>query len=161
MAAGSDRIVEVYDTRMWRLTLKWRTQCKYDAVHILPASYTNRNRAVYVCGLDNEILLCDVNIPEGNKKAQKRKAEDSAAADGTDGAEITSGPTHAPLPDSSKLRLSHHRSGFKYYSNSSKLFGLLSSMFCFRRGVRAQNCWSGVAVNPRIDARTGTFLLYK
>jgi len=119
MAAGSDRIVEVYDSRMWRLTLKWRTQCKYDVVHMLPASFTDRNRSVYLCGLDNEMLLSDVTIPESKKKAasagdhteRKRKIDDD---EGLVSRSEPSGPAHAPLPESSKLRLSHHRFIFKF-----------------------------------------------
>lgn len=69
-----------------------------------------------MCGLDNEILLCDVNIAESQQhksgssgsKGHKRKADGAdAATAGHEGDHM--GPVHAPLPETSKLRLSHHR----------------------------------------------------
>ncbi len=106
MTGGADRTIQVYDSRNWRQKLKWRTPCKYDIVKLLPAADEARN-GVYVCGLDNEILLCDVNSSEnkasGATKGEKRKHED------TENKDVGTGPAHAVLPDSSKLRISHHR----------------------------------------------------
>ena len=112
ITAGSDRTVQVYDSRNWRLRLNWRSPCKYDIIKLLPASSESRNRGIYVCGLDNEILLCDVTGVElkesaPNKKGIKRKVDD-ADKDAITEDELT-GPSHACLPDSSKLRISHHR----------------------------------------------------
>jgi hypothetical protein len=95
--------------------LNWRSPCKYDIVKLLPASSESRNRGIYVCGLDNEILLCDVtgadvkaDAPRNHRMGGKRKAGDVAVAD-LAGEDFLSGPAHACLPDSCKLRISHHR----------------------------------------------------
>lgn len=116
LCAGSDRTVQVYDARTWRLRLNWRSPCKYDIIKLLPAASDSRARGVYVCGLDNEILLCDVTgtdlkQPKEQKKGTKRKVDDSQAeSDAKKGEDAAVGPSHAALPDSSKLRISHHRS---------------------------------------------------
>ena len=107
LTGGADRTIQVYDSRNWRQKLKWRTPCKYDIVKLLPAADETRNRGVYVCGLDNEILLCDVNSRE-NKAAASTKGEKRKFDDG-ESKEAGLGPAHAVLPDSSKLRISHHR----------------------------------------------------
>jgi hypothetical protein len=114
LTAGADRSVQVYDVRTWRPRLNWRSPCKYDIIHLLPASSETRSRGVYVCGLDNEILLCDVTGVEKQpvqKKGLKRKIME-APGDTLDTAPVEqtkAGPSHALLPDSSKLRISHHR----------------------------------------------------
>lgn len=119
IAAGSDRTVQVFDSRNWRLRLNWRSPCKYDIIKLIPASSESRGRGVYVCGLDNEILLCDVSGAEqkeaGPKKGTKRKVDSEVAVIDTDTVAAADddglvGPSHAALPDSSKLRISHHRS---------------------------------------------------
>ena len=114
LCAGSDRTVQVYDARTWRLRLNWRSPCKYDIIKLLPSASNTRSRGVYVCGLDNEILLCDVAGTDQKqpalKKGTKRKIDDSQPAAGEQkGEDSTVGPSHAALPDSSKLRISHHR----------------------------------------------------
>lgn len=105
LTAGADRTVQVYDSRTWRMRLNWRSPCKYDIIRLLPAQ-GGRARGIYVCGLDNEVLLCDVTGVEKKPavaKGVKRKADEDEAAEGG------GGPCHAALPDSSKLRISHHR----------------------------------------------------
>lgn len=114
LTAGADRTIQVYDSRTWRPRLNWRSPCKYDIIRLLPASSQSRSRGVYVCGLDNEILLCDVTGIEKQqvqKRGKKRKNSDGNT-DITNEVtvdEAQAGPAHAVLPDSSKLRISHHR----------------------------------------------------
>ena len=108
LTAGSDKTIQIYDSRNWRLKLKWRTPCKYDVVKLLPACDTTRSRSVYVCGLDNEILLCDVSTAEQKNqnnadRIEKRKHDEISLSDDL------LGPSHAILPESSKLRITHHR----------------------------------------------------
>jgi len=88
--AGSDRTVYVYDTRTWKAKMKWRSPCKNDILHLTPGTLTRQH--VYVGGSDNELLLCDLTAGAAGAKA-----------------DLDFGPTHAALPSSSKLRLSHHR----------------------------------------------------
>lgn len=130
LAAGGDRSVQVYDSRNWRLRLNWKSACKYDIVKLLKAPAGPKGQSVYVCGLDNEILLCDISsstdikdCEEGDakRKGQKRKLNDAVVASEVADINSSAGPSHASLPDSSKLRISHHRSLLRLHKNIDRL----------------------------------------
>lgn len=52
--AGADRMVHVYDTKMWRVRGRWSSCLKYECVGL--AMSNERRGYAYVCGIDNEVV---------------------------------------------------------------------------------------------------------
>jgi hypothetical protein len=121
---GADRNVYVYDIRKWKCRLKWKSPCKYDITKLLlvnSAGNNNISRAshFFLGGGDNEVLQCD----SAAKYLQLGGAEASKSSDEAikpDSSSSSLPASHANLPASSKLRLSHHR------------------------GVRSESRWAGL-----------------
>lgn len=69
--AGSDRVVYLIDDRTLRVVKHWRSPCKFDITSIHPSN-CNPN-LLYLSGLDNEIMTCDITPTE--KKQQKQEKQ--------------------------------------------------------------------------------------
>jgi hypothetical protein len=131
--------------KTWKSRIKWRTPCKYEAVHLLtghqdqaPQDEESWER-IYVAGRDNELLLCEVPVEtmNGNRKKRKRTEKTKEAMEvleGEQGSIVCGDGDSATAPSAvalaasgslstvSKLRLSHHR------------------------GIRAESYWCGLDV---------------
>jgi hypothetical protein len=133
--AGSDKIVYLYDSRMMKCRLKWKSPCKYDIVKLLPCC--SGSNQLYVAGRDNEVLLCDIETNDikvsgkskidaydtsstATRKKRKSESDDMNVnsenpSENVDDIMIENKAAqdvninHAPLPNASKLRISHHR----------------------------------------------------
>lgn len=69
--AGSDRVVNIIDNRTMRVVRHWRSPCKFDITSIHPSKCASN--VLYLTGLDNEIMTCDIGPSEKNKQKQKRR----------------------------------------------------------------------------------------
>ncbi|CAE7633636.1 unnamed protein product, partial [Symbiodinium microadriaticum] len=132
VAAGSDRVVRVLDSKTWRSRVKWRAPNKYDIVKLLPGPCPAESSSVslYLTGRDNEVLR--VNVPTQMTQQQrvaatkgtslesfphkKRRVEQANEVErgvelGSTAKNASAPPRplhHTELPSASKLRMSHH-----------------------------------------------------
>ena len=152
LAAGSDRNIYIYDIRNLNNKLKCSTPCKFDIVKILSSS--SLTDKFYVCGYDNEVLLCDVSRERHNAKpshekkggGDKRKGEKRAREVNEDRGD--------------KLHMGHVDAGEGDNSNSEKhLIKNIDSSLArtnvagssklkeqHERGFKAQSNWVGLDV---------------
>lgn len=141
---GAEKNLQILDMKTWKSRNKWRTPCKYEAVHLMqqqaPHSEESCER-IYVAGRDNELLLCEVPVEmmNGKKKRKRNEKVNNAVDDVLEGdpASITCGDGDSTmtvsagsgsLSTASKLRLSHHR------------------------GIRAESYWCGLDVTTTQSA---------
>jgi hypothetical protein len=69
--AGSDRVVYIIDNRTMRVLRHWRSPCKFDITSIHPSMASSN--VIYLSGLDNEIMTCDILPNKQKHDKQKRR----------------------------------------------------------------------------------------
>ena len=131
-------MVRILDCKTWRSRVKWRAPNKFDIVKILPGPTAPGMLPLYLTGRDNEVLLCNVQLPA--KQQDQRQGHRQVMASGQDRDHHEEIPAskkarveretlhHTELPSASKLRMSHHRLAFRYSHGGSGIISGVSNI---------------------------------
>ena len=145
LAAGSDRNIYIYDVRNLSKKLKCSTPCKFDVVKILSSSVADK---YYVCGHDNEVLVCDISQerynsrPPHEKHGEKGKGNRNGKGKGEKRARDT-GKDCNDIENEVKLDTTTSVAGTAVVDSNSSSSKLKEQ---HERGFKAQSNWIGVDV---------------
>lgn len=159
-AAGSDKNIRIYDTRMWKTITRWRAPHKFDVVKLLPSS--NSSLQLYVAGRDNEVLLCDLEphllatqVAKGKGRSGQASVAAAVAGARGDDDDVSGGAAAADADLNPPLKKQRSTDNTSAAVDSSGAGSELLPMqlptssklrISHHRGIRAESVWAGLDV---------------